>query len=133
MTETPTQAALRILAGLALGPAVGQAQLVLTRLLSGVLAETGTKRETYLALQRLSVHGDSLQQDRYVRDLSNWLDLDLWAAGALAAVALAAGLLELAGETGRLADGGAERRERIRRSVGAVTGLLYEALDPADI
>ena len=67
MTETPTQAAPRIPAGLALGQAVGQAELVLTRLLSGVLAEAGTKRETYLALQRLSVHGDSLQRDRYVR------------------------------------------------------------------
>jgi hypothetical protein len=79
------------------------------------------------------VHGDSLQQERYVRDLSNWLDLDLWAAGELADGMLDAGLLELAGETVRLAEGGAELRERIRRSVGAVTGPLYEALDPADI
>jgi hypothetical protein len=133
MTETPTQAGPRIPAGLALGQVVGQAQLVLTRLLSGVLAETGTKRETYLALQRLSVHGDSLQRDRYVRDLSEWLDLDLWAAGELADGMLDAGLIGLAGETVRLADAGAELHDRIRRSVGAVTGPLYEALDPADI
>jgi hypothetical protein len=133
MTETPTQAGPRIPAGLALGQAVGQAQLVLTRLLSGVLAETGTKRETYLALQRLSVHGDSLARDRYVRDLSDWLDLDLWAAGELTGSMLDARLLALAGETVRLAPAGAELRERIRRSVGAVNGPLYEALDPADI
>jgi len=133
MTETRTESLPAIPVGQALGQAVGQAQAILTRLLTGVLAETGTPRETYLALLRLSVHGDSLQRDRYVRDLSDSLGLDLWAAGELADGRLDAGLLTLAGETIRLADAGAELRERTRRSVGTVTAPLYEGLDPADI
>jgi len=104
MTETRTESLPAIPVGQALGQAVGQAQAILTRLLTGVLAETGTPRETYLALLRLSVHGDSLQRDRYVRDLSDSLGLDLWAAGELADGMLDAGLLTLAGETIRLAD-----------------------------
>ena len=133
MTETRTESLPAIPVGQALGQAVGQAQAILTRLLTGVLAETGTPRETYLALLRMSVHGDSLQRDRYVRDLSDSLGLDLWAAGELADGMLDAGLLTLAGETIRLADAGAELRERTRRSVGTVTAPLYEGLDPADI
>ena len=133
MTETRTESLPAIPVGQALGQAVGQAQAILTRLLTGVLAETGTPRETYLALLRLSVHGDTLQRDRYVRDLSDSLGLDLWAAGELADGMLDAGLLTLAGETIRLADAGAELRERTRRSVGTVTAPLYEGLDPADI
>jgi hypothetical protein len=134
MTETRTESLPVIPVGQALGQAVGQAQTILTRLLTGVLTETGTPRETYLALLRLSVNGDSsLQRDRYVRDLSDSLGLDLWAAGELADGMLDAGLLTLAGETIRLADAGAELRERTRRSVGTVTAPLYEGLDPADI
>ena len=133
MTETRTESLPANPVGQALGQAVGQAQTVLTRVLTGVLAKTGTPRETYLALLRLSVHGDTLQRDRYVRDLSDSLGLDLWAAGELADGMLDAGLLTLAGETIRLADAGAELRERTRRSVGTVTAPLYEGLDPADI
>src|SRR5215469_8632216 len=133
MTETPIEARPLVPAGMAVGQAVGQAQQVLTRLLSGVLAETGTARETYLALQRLAAHGDAAGRDRYVRDLSESLGLDLWAAGELADDMVDAGLLTLAGETIGLAEAGASLRERIRRSVGAVTRPLYAQLDPADI
>jgi hypothetical protein len=133
MTETPIETRPLVPAGMAIGQAVGQAQLVLTRLLSGVLAETGTTRETYLALQRLAVYGDVAGRDRYVRDLSEWLELDLWAAGELADGMVDAGLLTLAEETIRLAEAGAGLRERIRQSIGAVTGPLYAPLDPGDI
>ena len=133
MTETPIEARPLASAGIAIGQAVGQAQQVLTRLLSGVLAGTGTTRETYLALQRLTVHGDVAGRDRYVRDLSESLGLDLWAAGELADGMVEAGLLTLAEGTIGLAEAGADLRTRIRRSIGAVTGPLYAALDPADI
>ncbi len=133
MTETQTEAGSLVPPGLAIGQAVGQAERVLTRLLSGVLAETGTTRETYLALQRLSVHGDRAVRDDYVRDLSDWLGLDLWAAGELADGMVDAGLLALSDGTIRLADGGAELREGIRQSIGTITGPLYAPLDPADI
>ena len=133
MTETPIEARPLAPVGIAIGQAVGQAQQVLTRLLSGVLAGTGTTRETYLALQRLAVHGDVAGRDRYVRDLSESLDLDLWAAGELADGMVDAGLLTLAEEKIGLAEAGADLRERLRRSIGAVTGPLYAPLDPADI
>ena len=133
MTETPTEARPPVPVGMAIGQAVGRAQQVLTRLLSRAVAGTGTTRETYLALQRLAVHGDAAGRDRYVRDLSDWLGLDLWAAGELADDMVAAGLLALSGETIRLAPAGADLRERTGQSIGAVTGPLYGPLDPADV
>ncbi len=133
MTETPTEARPLVPVGMAIGQAVGQAQQVLTRLLNRAVAETGTTRETYLALQRLAVHGDAAGRDRYVRDLSDWLGLDLWAAGELVDDMVAAELLALSGETIRLAAAGADLRERTGQSIGAVTGPLYAPLDPADV
>jgi hypothetical protein len=57
-----------------IGPAVGQAEASLTRLLTGILAESGTSRENYLGLQRLTALGGEATPDAYVRDLSDWLD-----------------------------------------------------------
>ena len=133
MTQTRTEARPPAGAGVAIGQAVGQAEAVLTRLLAGVLAETGTARETYLALQRLSAHADTIGREGYVRDLSDWLDLDLWSAGELADRLVASGLLTLTGGTIRLAAAGSELRERIRHLAGDVTAPLYAKLDPADI
>jgi hypothetical protein len=59
-----------------LGQAVGQAEASLTRLLSGVLAEWDTSRETYLALQRLAALGGQASRDAYENDLADWLDLE---------------------------------------------------------
>ncbi len=120
-------------AGLAIGQAVGQAESVLTRLLAGVLAETGTSRETYLALQRLSAHGDAAGRADYLRDLADWLGLDLWAAGELADAMVAARLLSLADGTVRLAGAGAELRDRIRDSIGDITAPLWATFDPSDL
>jgi len=136
MTETRTESRPPIPpipAGLGIGQAVGQAESVLSRLLAGVLAKTGTKRETYLALQRLLVHGDAAGREDYVRDLSDWLDVDLWSAGELASDLAAGGLVTLTGETIELAAAGAALRERIRREIAAVMAPVWEQLDPADI
>jgi hypothetical protein len=133
MTQTPTEVRPAVPIGQAIGQAVGQAESALTRLLAGVLAETSTKRETYLALQRLAALGDAVTRDRYVRDLSDWLELDLWTAGELASSMVAAGLLTVADGTVRLADGGAQLREKIRGSIGAVTAPLFAPLDSADL
>jgi hypothetical protein len=133
MTETRTQATPAVPVGQALGQVVGQAQSVLTRLLAGVLAETGAERQTYLALQRLSVYGDAAERDAYVHDLSDWLDLDLWAAGELATSLAASGLITLADGAIRLTDAGAELRESIRGSIGNITAPLWASLDAADL
>lgn len=115
------------------GQAVGQAESALTRLLMGVLAETGTKRETYLALQRLAALGDAATRDRYVRDLCDWLDLDLRAAGELADGMAQSGLITTTDGTIGLSPSGARLREKIRGSIAAVTAPLLAPLDPADV
>ena len=73
------------------GRAIGQVESLRARLLAEVLAQAGTKRETYLALQRLDALGAAA--DDYVRDLVDWLDLDLWSAEELAKGLAGAGLL----------------------------------------
>jgi len=133
MTEMRTEDGPVIPVGMAIGQVVGQAEAVLTKLLAGVLAETGTSRETYLAMQRLLARGDEAGRDVYVRDLSDWLDLDLWSAGELADTLVAEGLFTLDHETIRLAPPGAELRERIRRGIGDLMAPVWEQLDPADV
>ena len=133
MTQTPTEARPAIPVGQVVGQAVGQAESALTRLLSGVLAETNTKRETYLALLRHAALGDAVTRDRYIRDLSDWLELDLWTAGELATSLVTGGLLTATDGTIRLSDAGARLRETIVGSIGAVTAPLFGSLDPADV
>lgn len=133
MTETRIEAGPLIPVGMAIGQTVGQAEAVMTRLLAGVLAETGTARQTYLALQRLLVQGDAAPREAYIRDLSDWLDLDLWSAGELADDLVADGLLVLADGNIRLAEAGSELRERIRGAIAEITAPLYAELDPADM
>jgi hypothetical protein len=136
MTETRTgtvPASPAVTVGQSIGQAVGQAESLLTRLLAGVLAETGTPRDTYLALQRLSAHGNAAGRETYVRDLSDWLDLDLWAAGELVQGMAAAGLVALADDRIRLAGPGAELGARIRGAIGAVTAPLWASFDQADL
>jgi hypothetical protein len=128
MTATRTRSRPPVPAGMAIGQAVGQAESVLSRLLAGILAKTGTKRETYLGLQRLLVHGDAAG-----RDLGDSLDVDLWSAGELATDMVTSGLATLTGETIRLSEAGAELRERIRRDIGEVMAPVWEQLDPADV
>ena len=133
MTEMRIENGPAIPVGMAIGQVVGQAETVLTKLLAGVLAEAGATRETYLAMQRLLVCGDQADRDAYVRDLGDWLDLDLWSAGELANSLVAEGLFRLDHETIRLAPAGAELRERIRRGIGDLMAPVWEQLDPADV
>lgn len=133
MTETRTESRPPIPVGAVIGQAVGQAESVLSRLLAGVLARTGTKRETHLALQRLLVHGDDIGREDYVRDLSDSLDIDLWSAGELARELVADGLVTVTGKTIRLSEAGAALRERIRQEIAVVMAPVWEQLDPVDV
>src|ERR1700722_17463772 len=76
-----------------IGQAVGQAEASLTRLLAGVLAESGTSHQTYLALQRLTNLGGRATRDAYERDLIDWLELDGPGARRLASELVSAGLV----------------------------------------
>ena len=67
-----------------IGQAVGQAQASLTRLLTGILAESGTSYQIWLGLQRLNAIGGQPTRAAYEADLSYWLQLDGPAAARLA-------------------------------------------------
>jgi DNA-binding MarR family transcriptional regulator len=135
---TPTQSDPRpavptIPVGQAIGQAVGQAQSVLSRVLVEKVAQAGTTRENYLALQRLGVLGDAATMDAYVRDLADWLDLDMPSAGQLADGLAAAGLVtDDGGEVEITADGAGLRKE-VAGLISAVTAPLYEGLSPTDV
>src|SRR4029078_2077263 len=53
-----------------LGQPVGQAQASLTKLLTGILAGTGTSHQVWLGLQRLNALGGRPAREAYEADLS---------------------------------------------------------------
>jgi DNA-binding MarR family transcriptional regulator len=117
---------------LSVGQAVGQAEASLTRLLSGVLAESGTSHETYLAL-RLTALGGQAARDTYERDLSDWLQLDSPAAGRLADDLLAAGLAATEGDAIRLTAQGQALRGGILAASAEIAGPMLASLDRVDL
>jgi len=133
MTDNGTETRPEIPVGQAIGGALGQAQSVLAGLLVDKVAQAGTDRETYLALQRLGVLGDAAAKDRYVDDLVDWLDLDLRTAAELADALVAAGLVTDGEQTVKIADGGAQLRADIAGSISAVTAPIYESLSSSDV
>jgi hypothetical protein len=116
-----------------IGQAVGQAEAVLTRLLARVLAETGTSRQDYLAMQRLAALGGEASREAYVTDLGGSLQMDLWSAGELADSLVHAGLLEAGGGRVRFSPSGTALRDRIVSSGSAVTRALVTPVSPADL
>ena len=133
MTQTQTETSPDIPVGQAIGGALGQAQSVLAGLLVDKVTQAGTDREMYLALQRLGVLGDVADRDRYVRDLVDWLDLDVRSADELADRLAAAGLVTAGQETVTIADDGAQLRAKIAGSISAVTAPIYESLTASDV
>src|SRR6202044_599927 len=131
ITMTSTQESTR--PALSVGQAVGQAEASLTRLLSGILAESGTSHETYLGLQRLTALGGQAARDTYERDLSDWLQLDSPAAGRLAGDLLAAGLAATEGHAIRLTAQGQALREGILAASAEITGPMLASLDRVDL
>jgi DNA-binding MarR family transcriptional regulator len=114
---------------LPVGQAVGQAEASL----SIVLAESGTSRETYLGLQRLTALGGQAARETYERDLSDWLQLDRPAAGRLARDLLAAGLAATEGDAIRLTAPGQALREGILAASAEITGPMLAPLDRDDL
>ena len=115
------------------GMAVGQAGAVLSKLLARVLAEAGTSRQHYLAMQRLAGLGGAATREAYVFDLSDALEIDLWAAAEMADTLAEAGILAEADGVIRLGDYGGDLRGRIAASVGAITRALLAPVSPADV
>jgi hypothetical protein len=116
-----------------IGQAVGQAEAVLSRLLARVLAQSGTSRESYLAMQRLTALGGSATREDYVTDLSDWLQVDLWAAGELAASLEADGHVRQEDGMVGFTRAGEAMRDQVVGSVIAITRSLLTPLNPADV
>jgi hypothetical protein len=141
-----------------IGQSVGQAQATLTRLLDGILAESGTSHQTWLGLQRLNALGGQPSRGAYERDLSAWLQLDGQEAARLAGDLIAAGLAETGpsgtgpagtggtetglaeaglAETGgdaiRMTDAGRKLRQDVLATSAQVTGPVLAAVDRGDL
>jgi len=117
-----------------IGQAVGQAQASLTRLLTGILAGTGTSYLLWLGLQRLNAMGGHPAREAYEADLSYWLQLDGPAAARLAGDVVAAGLADSSGD-GRIALSAQGRalREQVLATSARVTGPMLATIDRADL
>jgi hypothetical protein len=117
-----------------IGQAVGQAQASLTRLLTGILAGSGTSHLLWLGLQRLNAMGGQPSREAYEADLSYWLQLDGPDAGRLADDVVAAGLA-VAGDGGLIAVSARGRalREEVLAASARVTGPMLAAIDRADL
>jgi DNA-binding MarR family transcriptional regulator len=116
-----------------IGQAVGQAQASLTRLLTGILAETGTSYQAWLGLQRLAALGGRATRQAYQRDLSDWLLLDEPTAAALADDLIAAGLADTDDGGVRLSAQGRGLREQVLAASAKVTGPMLATIDRDDL
>jgi DNA-binding MarR family transcriptional regulator len=117
-----------------IGQAVGQAQASLTRLLTGILAETGTSHQTWLGLQRLAALDGRATRQAYQRDLSDWLLLDEPTATALADDLIAAGLADTDDYGGvRLSAQGRGLREQVLTTSAKITGPMLATIDRDDL
>jgi hypothetical protein len=119
-----------------IGQAVGQAQASLTRLLTGILAESGTSYQVWLGLQRLNAVGGQPARAAYEADLSYWLQLDGPAAARLASDLIAAGLATSDGDgdgTVTLSARGQALREAVLARSAQVTGPILATIDRGDL
>jgi DNA-binding MarR family transcriptional regulator len=116
-----------------IGPSVGQAQAALTRLLTGILAESGTSHRAWLGLQRLSALGGQPARDVYERDVSDWLLLDGPEAARLAGDLIAAGLAAADGDAIRITDAGRALRQAVLTRSAQVTGPILATVDRGDL
>ena len=117
-----------------IGQAVGQAQASLTRLLTGILAESGTSYQIWLGLQRLNAMGGQPARAAYEADLSYWLQLGAPAATRLAGDVVGADLATSDGDgTVTLSARGRALREEVLAASAKVTGPMLATIDHADL
>jgi len=121
-----------------IGQSMGQAQASLTRLLTGILAESGTSHQAWLGLQRLNALGGQPARDAYERDLSHWLLLDGPEAARLAGDLVEAGLAatvpaDTGGDAIRMSDSGRGLRQDVLAASAQITGPVLATLDRGDL
>jgi hypothetical protein len=116
-----------------IGQSVGQAEASLNRLLTGILAESGTSYQTWLGLQRLNALGGEPARDDYERDVRDWLLLDGLAAAGLASDLIASGLAETDDGTIRMTEAARRLRQDVIATSAQVTGPALATVDRADL
>jgi hypothetical protein len=116
-----------------IGQSVGQAEASLNRLLTGILAESGTSYQTWLGLQRLNALGGEPARDDYERDVRDWLLLDGPAAAGLASDLIASGLAETDDGTIRMTEAARRLRQDVIATSAQVTGPALATVDRADL
>jgi hypothetical protein len=116
-----------------IGQSVGQAQASLTRLLTGILARSGTGYQAWLGLQRLNALGGQPDRGAYERDVSDWLLLDGPAAARLADELITAALAEADGDAIRMTAAGRELRQDVLAASAKITGPVLATVDRADL
>jgi hypothetical protein len=116
-----------------IGQSVGQAQASLTRLLTGILAGTGTSYQTWLGLQRLNALGGEPARAAYERDVRDWLLLDGPAAAGLAGDLVASGLAEADSDTIRMTEAARRLRQDVIATSAQITGPVLATVDRADL
>jgi hypothetical protein len=116
-----------------IGQSVGQAQASLTKLLTGILASTGTSYQTWLGLQRLNALGGEPARAAYERDVRDWLLLDGPAATGLAGDLVASDLAEADGDTIRMTEAARRLRQDVIATSAQITGPVLATLDRADL
>ena len=116
-----------------IGQAVGLAQASLSRLLTGILAESGTSYQAWLGLQRLTAAGGQATREAYERDLSDWLQLDGPAATRLAGDLVAAGLADTADGAIRMTARGRGLREEVLAASAKITEPMLATIGRDDL
>lgn len=116
-----------------IGQSVGQAQAALTRLLTGILAGSGTSYQTWLGLQRLNALGGEPARDAYERDVRDWLLLDGPDAAGLTSDLVASGLAAADGDTIRMTEAARRLRQDVIAASAQITGPVLATVDRADL
>ena len=111
-----------------IGQSVGQAQASLTKLLTGILAGSGTSYQTWIGLQRMNALGGEPARAAYERDVRDWLLLD-GPAGNL----VASGLAEAEADTIRMTEAARRLRQDVIAESAQITGPVLATLDRADL
>ncbi len=126
MTETPTLT----------GQDIAEAQGAVRTLLDRILDRAGSTSNEYIALRVLAARGPWESPDALCGFLAGQpqLGLDLPAASTLVKGLEARGLLA-AGSSGpiQLTASGKARHASLAQAVAAVTGQLYDGLNPSDL
>jgi DNA-binding MarR family transcriptional regulator len=111
---------------------IGRSERALGALMSGVLAATGGTFHQWVALNLVTVNGDSIDRNELIARVTNALQIDDTAAETAITELADEGLLRsVSGSVVSLSDAGRERYARISAAIDQINASLYADI-PAD-